>query len=504
MFREVVRGVARNTSIMLLQYILTWGSSFVAMMFIPRYLGPVDYGRLYLASSVVALFRVFVEYGGNYLVAKEVSRNPGESGRILVDAVAFRLVLAVAAFGGVLLTAGFGGYPTETNILLLLCGLGLFGHGAVITLNAMFQGHEKLQYSSTATVVNSVFGNSLSIAAVVVWRSAWLVALIGVTASTLQLLVMCYYSRRLVATLPRVRWSDAWRQMKVGVPYFLFTVFSIVYYRIDAVMLSKLAPEPVVGWYGGACKLFEAMNFFPYLFSTAVYPVFSRLWKEEGDTHRRATQKSLEFMVIIGIPISIGLAAFARIPVQILYGLEEYTPAVLILQVLAGGLLFLFIDMVLGTMLLASDRQKQQAILALSMIPVNAGMNLLLIPFFQRTYGNGAIGAAIATGLTEAVMMVAMIMIVPKGVLAGIRLSVVYKSVAAGGVMAMGIALMSGAGIPLLMCAVLSPVLYGLPLMILKTLEPEEERVVRSLMTPRGLLSAIRFLRPDDRPGRDR
>jgi hypothetical protein len=197
-------------------------------------------------------------------------------------------ILAVAAFSGVMLTAGIGGYPAETNILLLICGLGLFGHGGVIALNAMFQGREKLQYSSTATVVNSLFGNFLSIAVVLIWRSAWLIALIGVIASTLQLLVMCYYSRRLIPKIPRVRWEDARRQMMVGVPYFLFTVFSIVYYRIDTVMLSKMAPEPVVGWYGGACKLFEAMNFFPYLMQlNAVFILHCRcpLLLERPDFH---------------------------------------------------------------------------------------------------------------------------------------------------------------------------------------------------------------------------
>ena len=97
MYKDVVKGVARSTSIVMLQYVVTWGASFAAMMFIPRYLGPVEYGRLYLGLSIVSLFRVFVEYGGNYLVAKEVSRNPENTAQIVVDAVAFRLILAMLA-----------------------------------------------------------------------------------------------------------------------------------------------------------------------------------------------------------------------------------------------------------------------------------------------------------------------------------------------------------------------------------------------------------------------
>jgi O-antigen/teichoic acid export membrane protein len=496
--KSIVKGVARNTSVMLLQYMITWGASFVGMLFLPRYLGPVEYGRLYLATSLVALFRVLVEYGGNYLVAKDVSRSRETTGQIVVDAIALRLVLATFAFAGVITIALTAGYPGETNLLLAIVGAGLFGHGAIIVFSAAFQGHEKLRYSSAASIVNSVFGNVLSIIAVILWRRAWIIGLLGVMASTLQLATMVYYSRRIIASIPGVRWSGIFRHMQFGLSYFLFGIFSAVYYRIDTVMLSKMSPEEVVGWYGGAYKLFEAMNFFPFIFTTAVYPVLSRLWKQETTMHRRTTQKSLEFMILVGVPVTVGLVMFARIPVQILYGLEGYTPAVVVLQVLAGGLLFLFIDMVLGTALLASDRQRQQSMLALGAIPVNIGLNLLLIPYFQEVTGNGGIGAALATGLTEFAIMIVMFSILPGGVLAGFRVSVVFKSLAGGGIMAAIAGALLAAGTPGGLCAIVAGLAYVPIIMMLGTLEPDENRFVRSLFTVTGFRSAIRTVLSED------
>ena len=499
-YTGVVKNIARNTSVMLLQYSLTWGTSFLAMIFIPRYLGPVEYGRLFLATSVISLFRVFIEYGGSYLVAKEVARNPRNSGQILVDAVAFRLVFAMAAFGGVLLTAETGGYPSETNTLLLIFGVGLFGHALYTVLFAVFQGHEKMKYTALSAVVNGFFGNVLSVVAVILWHQAWIIAVIGVSASLIEIGLMVFFARRITVSFPRIRWEGARRQLKAGLPYFMFAIFSALYARIDAVMLSKMTSDVVVGWFGGARKLFEALALFPFIFSTAVYPVLSRLWKQQGDVHRRATQKSLEFMVLLGVPLSIGVCAFARLPIQIFFGLEAYGPTVPVLQILSPGIVFLFIDMVLGTALLASDRQRAQSILALVMIPLNVGMNFIFIPYFHDMYGNGGMGAAVATVLTEVMIMMVMIKLVPRGVLEGFRMSVVYKSLAAGGAMAGGIVLLLWLEVPTVVSAALSVVIFHQMLFLLRTFEPEEERALKSLLTPKGLLAAVRSLREGKKP----
>ncbi len=82
------------------QQVITWVSTIVLVMFLPRYLGPIEYGRLFLACSIIGIFRIFVEYGGNYLVAKNVSRNPELTGQIIVDDSSFRIVFGFLAFIG--------------------------------------------------------------------------------------------------------------------------------------------------------------------------------------------------------------------------------------------------------------------------------------------------------------------------------------------------------------------------------------------------------------------
>lgn len=54
--------------IMLIQQLATWTATFVLMLLLPRYLGPVDFGRLYLAMSVAAICQIVVNFGASYSI----------------------------------------------------------------------------------------------------------------------------------------------------------------------------------------------------------------------------------------------------------------------------------------------------------------------------------------------------------------------------------------------------------------------------------------------------
>lgn len=486
MFKDIVKSVGRNASVMMMQHVITLGSTFFLMLFLPRYLGPVEYGRLFLAASVTDIFRIFVVYGSNYSVAKEVSRSRENTAQILVDAIGLRIVFAVVSVAGMILFSQFVGYPGEVKVLFLIYGVGLFWQAAGSPLYGCYQGHEMMQYTSAAAVAERVFDSIVGVAALLMGASAIVIAAIFLTGLLLNVLVLAGFARKIVSSLPKINWGNALKQVQVGVPYLLYTVFSTVYYRINSLMLSKMAPEAVVGFYGGAYRLFESLNF-PYILTVAVYPVLSRLWGKEEQTHKRTTQKSLEVVIIAGIPISIGVIAFAQKIVQLFYGLSDYGPSILVLQVLTAGLLFLYIDMVLGTTLLASDRQKQLSVVSMLAIPVNVILNYFLIPYYQLNKGNGAIGGAIVTGITELLVMVALLNFVPKGVLAGFRFGVVTKSVIAGLFMAASLWLMHLFGIPLLAELLVSPVIYLSSLFSMRTFEPVEEAFFKELLTIRGL-----------------
>jgi len=494
MFTQIAKGVAKNTSIMFFQQVVTWGSTFVLMLIMPRYLGPVEFGWLFLAISITQIFRVIVEYGGNYLVAKNVARSPERSGQILVDALGFRTALSIVSVILIVVFTFLAGYSATLRLIIFIYAIGLLWQGAITALYATYQGREMMQYTSIGAIAERVFNSIAVITAILLGANVIVLAVLFVIGGFLQFITLAGFRKKIIASLPRIDWAETTTQIKDGLPYFLFGVFSMVYYRIDSVMLSKMAPAAAVGWYGGAFRFFETMHFFPFIFSTAIYPVLSRLWTEEAHTHTRAIQKSVEFMVLVGIPITIGLVGFSGDIIQIFYGLAQYGPAVPVLQILSAGLIVMYIDIVLGTTLLSSDRQKQQSILALCAIPVKLGLNLVLINYSQAHYGNGALGAALSTVLVEVGLMACMLLMIPRAVFKEFPYRPVGKALVAGVLMGGVILLSRLVGFQWMGAALLSLAVYGIILVTARTLEPVEIEFFRSFLTIKNLKRAGNIL----------
>jgi O-antigen/teichoic acid export membrane protein len=430
--RENFSSIARNTSIMLIQQIITWVSTFVLMLFMPRYLGPVDYGRLFVATSITQIFGIFVAYGGNFLIVKNVSRARERTAQILVDAVGLRFILGILSLIGVIVLAEIMDYPWELKIILYVLSIPFIWAGGSIGLYASYQGHELMHYTSLGAIVERLFVCAIGVAALLMGAHVVTMAVIIVFGSFSNFVLLSSFARKIISYVPSIKWKHLWLELKGGISYFLFAVFSTLYYRIDSVMLSKMTPESVVGWYGVSYRLFETLNFLPYIYSVALYPILSRLWTSEEVEHHRTTQKSLGFMIIAGIPVSIGVILFAEKIIHMFYGPVMYEPSIIVLQVLSGGLLILYVNMILGITLLSSDKQQGMAIVSLSAIPVNVILNLVLIPFFQQHYENGGIGGAISTTVTEFYMTMVFIKLMPQGFMKGFSISLLFKIALAG------------------------------------------------------------------------
>ncbi|MBI4553679.1 MAG: flippase [Candidatus Latescibacteria bacterium] len=488
---DVAKSVAKNTSFMMGSQVITWVSSFVLMLFLPRYLGSADYGRLYLAMSVAMLVQILIEFGGPYFITKEVSRSRNTTAHLLVNSIALRILLWAASILILVVFSSVAGYSPTVKTLILILGVSKLWEGARRVLASCFQGFEMMQYPSLGAVVERVFVAAAGVGALLMGADSTGIALIMVASTLLNFLVIIKFTPRIVSSLPPVEWKATAGLIPAGLPYFLWSLFAVAYYRIDAVMLSLLVPETVVGWYGAAYRVFDILMFLPSIFSVAVFPVLSRFGTHDPDRLARTTQKSLECIIIAGIPISIGVFAFAQPFIQFFFGLNEYSQSVPLLQIFAVGLLLVYVDFVLGTALFASDKQRQWTGVAFAALVLNAGLNYALIPSTQTQFGNGGIGSAIATVVTECFVMSVAIVLMPAGLLKALQLAVPLKSLGAGVLMAGSIWLMRTEEIAWVVQGIISLIVYGGALLALKAIAPSEAALIRSLFSVRAVRRAL-------------
>jgi O-antigen/teichoic acid export membrane protein len=433
-----VRRIANNVVISFVGQLATWTSTFLLLVAYGRFLGDVRFGELYFATTFVGLIGFPLDAGLSQQITRDVAQDTGKALSYLSNTLLIKMMLWLILYGLMLLLSWLLGYDMEQRMLVAICGLILLSTALANTFASLHTAFERVIFPVAGSILEKglsaligflilklgagvevmawvLLGGSI---ANLIWQASWFFRLIGVGFAIDRTLI-----RKLIHT---------------SIPFVAYGVLGVIYYRIDTVLLSLMTNVAVVGWYGAGYRLFDTLNFLPTLLMTPImYPVFSKLSTTSEEKLKLAIEKTMNLLLFLGIPMAIGLIFAAPNIVGFLYHRSEFRHTVPALQALAPGLVFLYINAVLGTILVSMKQEKKIPIMAAIALVFNLGLNLLLIPVYQH------VGAAIVTSLTEILLVGIAIVFIPRHLLPVGSLPVGVKSLTASLVMAAAILLMS-------------------------------------------------------------
>ena len=160
---------------------------------------------------------------------------------------------------------------------------------------------------------------------------------------------------------------------------------------VDTITLSKLATPEVFGWNSAAQKLVGTLLVPSTALIASLYPTLSRLFVEDPEQYKVTLRRSISGTGLLAIPLALGCALYSDLGVAI-YGKSGYAPAGQNLIVLSGMVLLVYFSMPLCSALQAAGRHVVWASALSSCVVLRMVLNLLLIPWFQKHYGNGGPG----------------------------------------------------------------------------------------------------------------
>jgi O-antigen/teichoic acid export membrane protein len=408
--------VMRNALLQAGSQVITWVFAWALLIFLPRYLGDDGFGRLFFAISFAMIASIFLNLGVNTFLMREVSREPESGPNLLANAMSMKLTMASIVYVAMMVVVRNLGMSAEavkaTDIIGFAFLVGSFG----LTFSSYLLAEQQGKGPAMAIVYEKFVVTAGSVAMLVSGHGLVAVAwmhLAGSVVSTTYLGFTLY--RRTPFRLSVER--DVMRRLLMGsAPFLIWIVFGEIYVRIDVLMLSSMTGDDVVGWYGAAFRLYGTMLFVPNIFMSTVFPAIARKFASPGEAANVATRRSFNLMLLVAVPIGLGMTLVARPIVDLLFGLEQFGHSVANLRIFGLCMVFVCIDVVLGSVLIANDKQKQWSYAAISAAALNPLLNLVLIPLTSAKMGNGGYGAAIATLITEIYMMVVAIKLLPPGI----------------------------------------------------------------------------------------
>ena len=411
---------------------VTWASTLLLIIAYGRFLGDVKFGELFLAITFVSLLGIPVEYGFNQQLTRDVAEYPEKAQAYLWNALLIKVTMWVPLYSIALLLTWKLGYDQEQRTLVAICGITLMCGSIVSSFAALHYAFERTLFPAVGMMLEK--GLSACVGFILLRNGATVqtMAFVLLGGSLIDAIWVAFWFFRLVGRHVVFSREILRKLLRGSIPFIVYGVLGVIYYRIDTVLLSLMTSTAVVGWYGAGYRLFDTLLFIPNLILNAVmYPVFSKLSARSHSDLKFAIEKCMNFILMCAIPIATLLIVAAPNIVGFLYHQVEFVHTIPVLQALAPGLIFLYINTLLSSVIVSTRGEKKIPILAGFALVFNLGLNLFLIPRYQQ------VGAALVTSLTELLLLCLSLAFTPKTLLPVGSLKVVGKVLVAGFFMAL-------------------------------------------------------------------
>lgn len=406
---SVVKAIAKNTGFLLMGRGVTKVLSFFILLYIARYLGPTDFGKFSFAFAFIYFFGFITEIGIHDILVREAAKDPDNAGKLIGNATIVKVVLSFIALLSAIVAINLMDYPESTKDALYVASLGLFvtclgSFGTVYEINL------KMEYAVLFSIASRVFFLLFVFVAGLRNLSLPVFVFASVTADFVENFLMFLFSGKFVKTRFNLDLDIIKRILHESFPVAVASVFTMIYFRIDVVMLSILKGDIDVGFYSAAYRLTEAFIFLPSVLITSIFPLMSKYNKNSQTLFNNIYTHSLKYLLASGLLMGIIITVLAEKIILLIYGVEYYQ-SIKALQILIWATSIMYVNILLGSTYISSGNQNVIAKVSAFAALFNIGLNLLLIPSF--TY----VGAALATVATEFIVMLFGIYWIKKNIL---------------------------------------------------------------------------------------
>jgi O-antigen/teichoic acid export membrane protein len=375
-------------------YVVGQGFAVGAAALIFRSLGVVDGGRYVTVLSLVAVVQGLADAGLNVMGTRELAVS--SSGDLLARLLGLRLVLAC---GGLVVAVAFAvvaSYPGAMVVGVVVAGAGLVVLGAQGTLAVALIVRLRGELVAGAELARQVAGFALVVVCAV--AGAGLVAFLGAWAlSAVVALGVTVVAAGLVRPVLRGVVALARRVL----PFAVGAAASVAFFRVTMIEMSLLGSAEETGLFAVSFRIVEVLVAVPALAVGTLFPVLAeRAARGERARLAAAVSRTLRWAAAAGVAVALVLVVGAGVIVRVVAG-PDFAGAAPVLRIQGLALACSFVAAPWAFALLGLGRERALAWVNGIGVLVALGVAAVLIE------AHGARGAAVATVLGEAGLMVA-------------------------------------------------------------------------------------------------
>ena len=387
------RQVATSSVVLLLENLVRLTMIAAVSFWIARELGPGQFGILNFASAFMAILLSVAALGMDTPLILRLTQTQ-QPGMLVGTSLLIRGVFSVAMFGVAVLLAFLlkGDDALSLNVTLVV-GLCIIGYIPTV-LDCWFKAKTSAVGPALTRTTATLLSTGAKVACLLLGMGvvalAWTVVLESALASLGLFLAYRWFARGSRQDALSIDRQLIQPILRDSVPYLWSSVATLLFMKVDVVMLGYLSTNAEAGIYSLAQKLSEVIYMVPIVLIDSAYPALAKRFLDSEQTDSRHGQMLFDLAVGGSLVVTLGALILAAPAIGAIFG-RDYQPSVQIFYLHAWSCVAIAMNTARHRWMATVGLQRYAPAVTVMGLVINVAMNLFLIPSI------GALGAAIAT-----------------------------------------------------------------------------------------------------------
>lgn len=385
--------VFKNSAILITTRIVTKVATTLLTIYMARTLGDSQFGIFSSVIAFVAFFGLIEEFGLTVPLIRRIARRDKSPGESLGEVVLLKLLLGIPAFLGLTVVARWVDLPL---LIVMSFGLNMLFETLNVSVVRSFEGVEKMKNIAIVTLIERTslcLGGGL-----VLYNGGGLygLSLVYIASNLVSLTTgLNLWHKEHQRLHLNLSFDHAKLLLKEALPFAFAGLFSVIYTRLDTLILMSARSSAEIGWYNASYRVTDAQLFVPTAIVASVFPVLSRTFSQSQTEFLGYYRRTFYWLLILGIISGAVTFLFADQIIALFYG-STYKNSVESLRLLSLMVPFYYLNFLTGSALIAIHQEKLSTVTLVVGAIVNTTLNVI----FVHQYGQ--IASSFAKVVSEA------------------------------------------------------------------------------------------------------
>ena len=272
-----VKTIFKNMSWLFVSQVIAAICGFVWTILIARYLDVSDYGIMNFAISFVGIIAITMDLGISTHIIRHIATDFDSAPKYLGNAIPLKSVLSFLTFFLALIILILMNCNELTIQITLLFTLEQIFKSMIGLFNGSLQAIEEGKYQAIGNILLNIILLIFILVSIICDLGLYGITL-AYLVSNFSVLIFLYIAVKKIISKPNFEFDIEFckKITLYSIPFALTSLFGMLLYSADMVMLTNMVGEYENGIYSAAYKLISVISLFYGVYSAVIFPVMSR------------------------------------------------------------------------------------------------------------------------------------------------------------------------------------------------------------------------------------